>query len=353
MGLFGPPDIDRLAQKQDVNGLIRALAYSQAHTRVMAARKMGDLKDHAFVEPLMDCVVGDGDLGVKAQALTALMNIEDPRVIPFLVTLAERLCALDAMAKSSRKGADYRPFLEAVIVQLGATSDVRAIPALARLLEDTQGLAEPAAKALTRCGDPAVPALIEAHRPSNSTAVEMALAEIANPRAIAFLGEAADENPQAGAAWREARYNRAKRTKDQHILLEIAHDDPLPDVRRAAVGNLEDRAGLAEIAAHDSDESVRRMAIGKLSSAVVLGTVVRDEPSEALRAFAVERLQDDAVLGQIARSHPSLETRRVAIAKLNDQAVLEAIAFHDAEELRGDARARIVELQTDPGRVAG
>jgi HEAT repeat protein len=53
MPLFGPPDIEKLKTKQDINGLIKALSYRKDYLiRINAARALGKIGDERAIESL-------------------------------------------------------------------------------------------------------------------------------------------------------------------------------------------------------------------------------------------------------------------------------------------------------------
>ncbi len=54
MGLFEPPDVEKMKAKKDDNGLIRALRYQKGfQVRVSAAEALGEIDDHRAIEPII------------------------------------------------------------------------------------------------------------------------------------------------------------------------------------------------------------------------------------------------------------------------------------------------------------
>jgi DNA-directed RNA polymerase subunit RPC12/RpoP len=84
MGLFGPPkppNIDELAAKKDVKGLIKALEYQKdQNVRRAAAEELGDIGDARAVEPLI-IALKDKYENVRSFAAEALGKIGDARAI--------------------------------------------------------------------------------------------------------------------------------------------------------------------------------------------------------------------------------------------------------------------------------
>jgi HEAT repeat protein len=53
MGLFGPPDVEKMKAKKDDNGLIRALRYQKGFQVRVSAAALGEIGDHRAIEPLI------------------------------------------------------------------------------------------------------------------------------------------------------------------------------------------------------------------------------------------------------------------------------------------------------------
>jgi HEAT repeat protein len=54
MGLFGPPNIEKLKAKQDLEGLVKALDNKKyADVRCQSAKALGQIGDKSAVEPLI------------------------------------------------------------------------------------------------------------------------------------------------------------------------------------------------------------------------------------------------------------------------------------------------------------
>ena len=89
MGLFGPPNIEKMKAKRDVQGLIEALGYQKdASIRSAAARALGELKDVQAVEPLI-ATLKDSDSKVSELAAEALGKIGDARAVEPLIAAAQ------------------------------------------------------------------------------------------------------------------------------------------------------------------------------------------------------------------------------------------------------------------------
>ena len=79
MGLFGPPNVEKLKGKRDLKGLIKALRYKRdGGVRSSAAEALGEIGDARAVEPLC-AALRDKDVDVREAAAEALGKIGDAR----------------------------------------------------------------------------------------------------------------------------------------------------------------------------------------------------------------------------------------------------------------------------------
>lgn len=96
MGLFGPPDIYKLAARKNVSGLIKALGYERSEDRIGAARirqqaakALGKLGDGRAVTALVEALTGDDDRWVRIAAAQGLGKLGDRRAEAPLRALLE------------------------------------------------------------------------------------------------------------------------------------------------------------------------------------------------------------------------------------------------------------------------
>ena len=143
MFLFGPPNVEKMKARRDVNGLIKALGYQKGDSfdarsiRRDAARALGELEDPRAVEPLI-AALGDERSDVRQAAAEALGKIKDPRAVePLIAALGdERSDMRQAAAKA-----------------LGAIGDARTMEPLIAALKDAEWrVREAAAQALDHLG---------------------------------------------------------------------------------------------------------------------------------------------------------------------------------------------------------
>lgn len=86
MSLFGPPNIDKMKAKRDVQGLIKALSYEKdVSVRLGAAKALGEFGDSRAVEPLI-VVLRDSDVYVRKNVVEALGRLGDSRAVKPLIT---------------------------------------------------------------------------------------------------------------------------------------------------------------------------------------------------------------------------------------------------------------------------
>jgi HEAT repeat protein len=151
MGLFGPPNIEKMKAKGDVNGLIKALAHqTNSHVRCDAAKALGELKDTRAVEPLL-LMLKDENYDVRESAVRALGSIGDVRVIEPLVTIAEL-----PMLRGNKQ---YEKVREAASEALGSITDARSVEPLIAAFKNHRWLNE-IGNSLAKIGPSAVAPLI-------------------------------------------------------------------------------------------------------------------------------------------------------------------------------------------------
>ena len=180
MGLFGPPNIEKMKARKDVNGLIKALHYRRDSTvRGASARALGSIGDARAVGPLIT-VLNDSWPDVRGAAAEVLGTIGDPRAVDPLVA-----------ALGDSDAAVRRASAEA----LGTIGDPRAVePLVATISDSNAAVRGTSTKALRSIGDPrAVELLIAALNHSDqavSSAAAKALGNIGDSRAIEPLAVA-------------------------------------------------------------------------------------------------------------------------------------------------------------------
>lgn len=200
MGLFGPPNINKMIYKRDVKGLIKLLKSSRAGA---AADALGQVAQHPLpgapdaVEPLIAVLTGTIDEDTRKAAAWALGWYHDARAVGPLIA------ALKDMNQAVRNKA-----AEA----LGRIRDVRAVGPLSatlKLSNQEHGVftvdATVATEALGDIGAPAVEALIAALKGGDTyekrSAAAKALGYIGDARAVEpLIVELKFENKSAAAA---------------------------------------------------------------------------------------------------------------------------------------------------------
>jgi HEAT repeat protein len=83
MRLF-KPDVEKMLEKKDVPGLIKALSSKDKEVRCRAAYVLGRIGDQVAIEPLI-VALRDSDGSVRAGAAQSLGEIGDPRAVKPLI----------------------------------------------------------------------------------------------------------------------------------------------------------------------------------------------------------------------------------------------------------------------------
>ena len=256
------PNIEKMEEENDVEGLIRASQKEKDYEiRARAAGALGNIGDPRAVEPLSKGLK-DTYNPVRVEVANALGKIRDPRIVePLLEALSDQDInvkekAWDALQKSC-DARDTEPLIEALhnsetrdyaakilgkigrpaveplikliqneeyfvrvsaIEQLGIIGDERAVDPLIGLLRD-QDLMTLAVKALGIIGDKrAVDPLIELFEEGHSTKdIVRALEQIGDEKAIdLFIGIL--EDPNAEKEMRESAARVLSRYENKRII---------------------------------------------------------------------------------------------------------------------------------------
>jgi HEAT repeat protein len=259
MPLFGPPNIDQMEARRDVQGLIKALAWKDAPVRRAAAEALGALRDPASVDALT-ALLADENSGVRRAVAGALAARGGQRVVEPLV---RALADTDVQVRSIAENALYKRLMAdtdaetrgATATALGRLRTPESVPPLLNAIKDADGNVRIAAiKALATMGEMAavVPLILivarETARARNTgrsdaameRAASQALDTLADERAVEPLKAVlAQSDPDA----REVAIRRLARIGSPEVGEALAGllSDGDATIRRAAA------RGLAEM----------------------------------------------------------------------------------------------------------
>jgi HEAT repeat protein len=141
-GMFGPPNVEKLKAKNDLQGLIKALSYeADSNIRLAAATALKDCKGNKVTASLVKALK-DKNMNVRAKAAETLEQMEwEPQSSSDQVAFLLATCMWDELQKSSQA----------------------AVPSLvAALIDENADIRKNAAATLITIGVPAVEDLIEA-----------------------------------------------------------------------------------------------------------------------------------------------------------------------------------------------
>jgi len=226
MNMFGPPNIDKLVEKHDAKGLIKALGNKDSYVRYKAVSAMGDLKDPVFVEPLVQYAFSD--MENTKYALRALGRIKDRRAVPPLLAFLGA-----ASKKKDSHGNIEERFVviaQEVIDALAEIGDPLAVREMIDALDSGYvSLSETGSKALLKLGNQAVLPLAGAFAQSRfSERIVKTLGEIGTPSALEQLErivDSDDEDVRQIAAKYLAKHNWTPKGERAYILAAIGRGD--------------------------------------------------------------------------------------------------------------------------------
>jgi HEAT repeat protein len=205
MPLFGPPDVEKLKAKGDVQGLIKALDYKEdVQVRLAAAEVLGQIGDAQAVKPLATALK-DENKDVRQAAAEALGEIGNAQAVePLSAALKDKESFVRQVAATSLEKIGDAQAVEPLVAALknedsytrrtaaralGEIGDGRAVGPLVAMLKDkNQDVRAVAAEALGRIGDtravePLVAALKDQYWIVWKAAAE-ALGQIRDARAV-------------------------------------------------------------------------------------------------------------------------------------------------------------------------
>ena len=171
MGLFGPPNVEKMKTKKNIGGLIKALGYSNKNIRDAAAKALFEIGEPT-VEPLIKSLL-DIDGNTRRGAAKVLGEIRDPRSYEPLIAalkdewvsvredVAEALEKMDCVPVSGEAAAWYR-VIKGNWVEAADLEALAVKPLIAALKERRPEVREAVAKTFGKIGDSAVEPLMGA-----------------------------------------------------------------------------------------------------------------------------------------------------------------------------------------------
>lgn len=253
MPQFGPPDVEKMKAKRDVNGLIKALDYDKdTAIRKAAAKALGQIGGHRAVKALVavlkdkvihfDAAFALRDLGWEPQGESGAwywIALREPKKAGSIGSAAVKplIAALKVM--------DHDMKHAEAVETLGMMGDLRAVePLIESLKDENESVRAQAAKALGRMG--------------GSRAIEPLIASLKDPYEYTG-GTAAEELGKLGATQAVEPLIAALKGGKKYVRCKAA----------LALGQLRDPRGVQPLihALKDEDKEVRRdaaLALGEI-----------------------------------------------------------------------------------------
>jgi HEAT repeat protein len=169
VGIFGPPNIEKLKTKRDVKGLIKALGYKKSYYIIeQALDALGEIGDARAVAPMIKILQDAGYYDfILPHVSSALLKIGTPAVEPLIKSIHKdyprRYLAIEVLGRIGdsrvveplvrvlRESDEYT--CAAAVTALGLIGDTRAIePLIPFLYQSSSSLRNSAAKALNQLG---------------------------------------------------------------------------------------------------------------------------------------------------------------------------------------------------------
>ncbi len=293
--LLGPPNIENLKSRRDLDGLVKALHYQDSpQVRQQAARVLGEMGDRKALNPLLSVLQNSKEQqSVRWNAATAIGQLKDAGGLKPLLVIAQNKQDVILQSKA--------------IKAIGQITDPQAARGhVAALAISNKEIQKASTHALQVMGRQAVDALVEGlqHKDGNSRIL-----------IIELLGASSDRRAMVP-------------------LLGIMKDDPMAEVRLKAMKALVSMGGVPlkeaiSVASNDPSAMLRAEAARQLGS---IGGV---EVVEAL----IKCLDDESVNVQ--------QTALQALGKSKDNRLIKPlvkVAESDDEALRKRAFGLLEDL---------
>jgi HEAT repeat protein len=381
MGLFGPPNIEKLKANRDVEGLIKALEYQKdSIVRWNATQALGELGDVRAVQPLI-AALKDQDQIWRSYLIRALCQIGDTRAIkPLFSMIKDRTSRQDLVKRSEFTDGLIKigtpavmPLIAALkdddwVVRniaeeaLGNIGDVRAAAPLGAALEN--GLVDkPAIDALVKIGNPGMKPLVAALDNRDKKvcqAVTETLVKIGKPAIEPLIAATKDEKISV----RELAVELLGKIGDASAVLPLitALEDRNGDVcemAAMALGMLSDSRAVEPLIAaftqhntkfwqlaHDALVKIGAPAVEPLITALKKGNKqVRWEAAQTLKDLGWQPSRDEnGVWYWIA----TRQWDRITASLLAVEPLLATLKDHD-KDIREPAAAVLDQLGWRPG----
>ena len=290
MPLFGPPNVEKLAAKHKVEGLIKALTYKKDQTiRKEAAQALGQIGDAQATKPLI-AILRDENESVRVEAIKALGQIGDPQAVEALIARLKydssyvSVAAADALVKIGAPAVKLLihaidPHNKKAAEALGRINGAQAVESLIALLKE-QYVSINVAVALVKIGAPAVNSLIVAlEDDSNHNRTDTAYA-------LGQIGDARATKPLIAILKDEDESVRVEAIK---ALGQIGD----PQAVEALIALLGDESSRVSVAAIDALGEIGAPAVESLIPLLRnSGWIIRKNASEALQKMGWEPRED-------------------------------------------------------------
>ena len=338
---FFKPNVQKLQQARNIDGLSKALADPEVEIREGAARALGELGLPRVV-PSLCAALKDKEWTVLLTAIEALSALNDPRAVDFLVTVlndkrpAVPKAASEALVKFGKASLKSvvpllthaePPFRIQAVQILGQIGDHSVLPQIYPLLNDGEwSVREAAAQVLGIMGDKeAVEPLSQMLLDSNTKV------SAAATQALQKIGLPTDPTSRARFAIAKNDFAAAITLGSAAVpVLVGALDSPAPDLRSNAA-----------------------RALGQIGDPQALEALIKllNDPEWSVReaaAWGAARMQDPRLIEMLAAAlkSPNIATRETAAKAFGqfifpDKRIIPplVVALRDEEYTVGEAAA--------------
>jgi len=151
-GLFGPPNVKKMASNYNVDGLIKALSHRDYETRDLAADALGKVGGERAVEPLIQAcktACKAGEISLVYGAIISLGEIRSEKAVEYLISLLDYEDS-SSLLHPGEASSNVRRLVTKALGKIGGT---RAMEQLLELIKgDDFRVHQPAIEAVEKLG---------------------------------------------------------------------------------------------------------------------------------------------------------------------------------------------------------
>lgn len=177
-------------------------------------------------------------------------------------------------------------------------------------------------------------------------------------RICALGGVPADENllgaylPEAPPDFRSALLEKVKGVEQDVFWSNVAQQEPLLDLRVAAIERIRSEKALAKLTRTESDPELRRLISDRVHAPELLYQLLQIETRESQRIWLASRIDAPEYLDRIVRGDENPHVRKAALLRIRHPATLVGLACDNLPLFIANAALARLHDDESRGRIA-